>query len=775
MATESTPGRAAAAKAKAQRLKKEEPDSPTRGSGAGATIDRERKEQAAAQAAADKEGIFELEDTAFKASKDWPDPVNIEDGMVNVEGGMSTNKYWEDLIYGDPDGDPDGGGAINAGKLLALGSFLVSSLFGGKHAIEGVDAAQIDMRALASDLFGIQSDMLDKILEAEGGERKLRESFEKLRQDLVADNFGSGLDTWGKLQPQIDKIIQVSRGTELEGRLDEMKRLGGAFEDAAASTVPGQIFNEHLGNLRAANQQAMQDLSRTFGQPQVPVASADPYMPAFGSPTDEVIDIEEEPYIDPQVARFLEGEGEVAKLHQAMSDNPNWGIAQGTEGYQLGQEFGGGIITGFTPEGAPIQSGNATPETLNALRDYVAGEGPIAEYLAQQEIDEAGQTYGDPGVAGTAPNRPWNRTQDPQFFAQQGGGGGGFRGGGGGGGSPYFGASPFGNLGGRILPGLESAAMTQPFRPLLASLNQQALYPGVSPITQSLFQDALQELPLGGALTPGQQRDIEQQSLELAERQGNLRSRATDFAVLFNTDQAKQVRERERQNYAASVNEMAQQEQERNRQFGINVEGATQSALGQDREFGLGVGNLLGGLNLQGQELAQRGGIASAELGQMAQRIEQDRINQARNFLLNSASPFAQAAQAVDPSQLLAMQGTTGVNVGFPYQQMIMGQQPAGPALFPTYDMSPLAQRMYEADTAARMESYRARGDYYSGLGSGAGRLFAAQGGGGGGGGGGDGAGNVIGGAVGGFFGPIGTAIGSAIGGGIGNLFKKKR
>ena len=554
-------------------------------------------------------------------------------------------------------------------KALATFGSVVQLVGGGLMALKGVDPAQVDLGALAEELFGIQRDLLNNILKAEGEEGELRKSYEALRSELDTQNLDEVLSRWEKFQPQMDRIAQRSRDSEVKAIHKTMSDSVNVYEDALKGTEAGQRYYGAQTALEAMLPGAVRDTER--------------------SSVSRGGDFDDSPAVR---------EGEITQPGLiAQPDIPRTpGAPPGAQNVQVVE--------------ARIDPATGLPYDIKTRTDTGAYEGLLSTPASFS---------GSPDLGPSTFNV--NPSQFPEAYAPTGGGGGGAGGGTGGGGAQGFGYAPFGNLGGRILPGLESAAMTQPFRPLLGSLNQQAMFPGVSPITQSLFQGALEELPLGGALTPGQQRDIEQQSFEIAERQGNLRSRPAAFAALLNTDQAKQIRQRERQTYAAGVNQMAQQEQERNRSLALNVEGLNQSTLGQDRDFGLGVGKLLGGLNLAGQELGQRGGIAGVELGQMAQRIEQDRINQARNFMLNSMSPFSQAAQLVNPAQSLNIQGTSGIGLGGNLQQQTMARPPATPVLFPRYAqefLSPFGQRNLMNEQQAGQTSFSTLGDYVGGAGS---------------------------------------------------------
>ena len=383
--------------------------------------------------------------------------------------------------------------------LLGVGALGAGLIGSASTVAEGVDVTEIDLRELAEEVFGIESDLLPQIAEKEA---ELAPLFQKIRNDLVAGNFQSTVDTWKRLQPQIDEITSDSITRQRLSQLGDANLAGGTFQNLYTSTEAGQGFADSIGLLQGAQRRAAQD------------AGID--TPGTGVSPDY---------------RYREG-------RHAL--NPFGGLGRGTFG-DIRRGVGAGPQYGFAQPGFdPIGSTGAFNPFLGYGQDF----------LSQFSAGAAGQ-----------PGNPFSSLRYDSPLALRRGS-----------------SSPYGGPGRDVFPFLAQQATQIPDRPLLEQLTGQAQAAGISPITQTLLEQAQSELELGGQLSDQEVRDIEQQQFALAERSGRTRGRAADFAALFNTDAARRIRERERQGFASGVNQQRFSEQEANRAFGQGVVGLGESA-----------------------------------------------------------------------------------------------------------------------------------------------------------------------------------------------------
>lgn len=111
---------------------------------------------------------------------------------------------------------------------------------------------------------------------------------------------------------------------------------------------------------------------------------------------------------------------------------------------------------------------------------------------------------------------------------------------------------------------------------LLQHMNRDALTDGTSDINTRLHDSAMSELDLGGTLSPDEIRNIQQDSRAGYSARGMLGSDASIIEEAMNLGVARKARERERQKFAADINELLLGEQSRDRGFAADVEGLNQ-------------------------------------------------------------------------------------------------------------------------------------------------------------------------------------------------------
>lgn len=148
--------------------------------------------------------------------------------------------------------------------------------------------------------------------------------------------------------------------------------------------------------------------------------------------------------------------------------------------------------------------------------------------------------------------------------------------------------------------------------PMLDYLNAQAFDAGPSELRTELERQALYELSLGGALTPEEERLATQQARGAFSDRGMLYGNPAIGAEVLNRDALSRQRLDQRRQFGALAQGIGFNEDQANRQFGLNVQGQNEANSGNWRNFLLGSSQAT--LNPQLQMLSQRAAVNPASL-----------------------------------------------------------------------------------------------------------------------------------------------------------------
>jgi hypothetical protein len=143
--------------------------------------------------------------------------------------------------------------------------------------------------------------------------------------------------------------------------------------------------------------------------------------------------------------------------------------------------------------------------------------------------------------------------------------------------------------------------------PMLDYLNAQAFNAGPSDLRTELERQALYELQLGGELTPEEERLATQQARGAYGDRGMLYGNPAIGAEVLNRDAMSRARLDQRRQFGALAQGIGFNEDQGNRQFGLNVQGQNEASQGNFRNFLLGSSQAT--LNPQLQMLSQRASV----------------------------------------------------------------------------------------------------------------------------------------------------------------------
>lgn len=129
--------------------------------------------------------------------------------------------------------------------------------------------------------------------------------------------------------------------------------------------------------------------------------------------------------------------------------------------------------------------------------------------------------------------------------------------------------------------------------PLLGKLNTDAMGDGMSPINQRLMGLAMGELDKGGALSPDEQRQIQQNARGMASARGLYGSDMAGIDEIMNLDAAQRQRLYDRAGFAGGIERGLEAEQTADRGFATSVEGLNQGADANARSTVLGASSAL--------------------------------------------------------------------------------------------------------------------------------------------------------------------------------------
>jgi len=123
--------------------------------------------------------------------------------------------------------------------------------------------------------------------------------------------------------------------------------------------------------------------------------------------------------------------------------------------------------------------------------------------------------------------------------------------------------------------------------PLLDLLNRAAIAQGAnnSPLYDQLAQQASSQLALGGALSPDEQRLVDQGTQSAFASRGLLMSNPAIFQQALDRTQYSQQRLNQRQQFAQGVDQLGLQEAQQRQQFQFGTQAANQAALANRQGF----------------------------------------------------------------------------------------------------------------------------------------------------------------------------------------------